>query len=449
MHPIVYNLFYISERMPFGLIRMNPTRFTFIGLGLIGGSIAKALRKYMPDCTIAAYMPDPSKLIPAKEDHVVDIILSDFKDISGIKESISDISSTMANSKENPPDIFSSMADVKKDPSGNSTSMPDAIKSHLGNSLSMENAIKSLHALVDTDIFFLCAPVESNISYLEKLRPYLKQTAILTDVGSTKSSIHKAVHDLQLDDYFIGGHPMAGSERTGYLASDPLIIENAYYMLTPSVSVSGEKYDALVKIIHTIKSIPFAIDFEKHDFGVAAISHLPHIIASCLVNLVKSEDEDDLLKKIAAGGFKDITRIAASSPVMWDQICETNKSAILLLLGKYIQELSTIRRRLEEHIPNTVHDMFVSSREYRNSISDIPFGLIHSDFSFSVKVADKPGAISIVSAILAANSISIKNIGINHNRELGEGALHISFSEANACDLAKKILTGYNYEIEV
>ncbi len=370
---------------------MKPLHYTFIGLGLIGGSVAKALRKYRPDSVICAYMPNKASLLIAKDDGVINQILD------SVDENLKD---------------------------------PD-----------------TLDALKNTDIFFLCAPVESNISYLRAIMPYLKKSAIITDVGSTKVAIHKAAADLGLNSCFIGGHPMAGSEKTGYTSSDPLIIENAYYMLTCTKEISREKYRTLADVIQSIKSIPFEIDFEKHDLSVAAVSHLPHIIASALVNLVKQEDDHDLLKQIAAGGFKDITRIASSSPIMWNQICESNKPAILNLLRQYIALLENIHTDLTENVPDAIHDLFVSSREYRNSISDVPFGLIQSNFSFSIRVADKPGAISIVSAILAANSVSIKNIGINHNRELGEGALHISFYDSNSCDLAKKVLLGYNYEL--
>lgn len=366
-------------------------QFSFIGLGLIGGSIAKALRKYLPDSIICAYSNDLSSLQLAKEDGVIDYILP------SVEHSTSDADTT----------------------------------SHLE----------------QTDVFFLCAPVEYNLMYLGMLVPFLKPSAILTDVGSTKSSIHQAAKDLGLQAYFIGGHPMAGSEKTGYTSSDSLILENAYYILTKSDETPEGKYQTLSHILRTIKAIPFAMEEMLHDKSVAAVSHLPHILASALCNVIKSQDSSNVLRQIAAGGFKDITRIASSSPIMWEQICKTNKTAILPILQKYIRYLEDIATDLKEDTPNAIHDRFAMSRDYRNRLSDIPFGLIQSHFSFSVKVADRPGAISIVSAILAANAISIKNIGINHNRELGEGALHISFYDSNSCELAKKVLIGYHYDV--
>lgn len=239
---------------------------------------------------------------------------------------------------------------------------------------------------------------------------------------------------------------MAGSEKTGYAASDALLLENAYYMITPSSKTSKEKLDILTDIITKIKAIPFVIDCQKHDSVVAAVSHLPHILAATLVNLIKDNDySDEVMKRVAAGGFKDITRIASASPIMWEQICMLNSQPINMMLRKYIDMLEDVYSHLADKSGLYINNMFEKSGEYRNSFDSNSRGVIISKHDISVHIQDKPGAISVISAILAANSISIKNIGINHNREKGEGALNISFYDADSCEMAGKLLKEYNY----
>lgn len=224
----------------------------FIGLGLIGGSIARGIKRSRPDIKILATMRTRSKLEQAKQDKIVDVILDGVGD--GLKE---------------------------------------------------------------CDIIFLCTPVEYNARYLKEIAGYLKKGAIVTDVGSTKSDIHQAVRDLHMEHCFIGGHPMAGSEKTGYENSTDHLLENAYYILTPTPSSRPEDVTQMVKIAKLIGSIPLVLDPVSHDQIVAAISHLPHIIASSLVNLIQDKDpKGEPMKRLAAGGFKDITRIASSSPEM-------------------------------------------------------------------------------------------------------------------------------------
>ena len=235
---------------------MKDTTFGFIGLGLIGGSIAKGIKRACPDARIMAYMRTRAKLEQAQADGIVDVILD------GIGE-----------------------------------------------------------PLRECDIIFLCTPVEYNAQYLTQIRPFLRPGALISDVGSTKEDIHRVVTSLGMEDVFVGGHPMAGSEKTGYENATDHLLENAYYIVTPTALSSETDADRIVAVAKLIGSIPIVLDYHEHDRIVAAISHLPHLIASSLVNLVKDSDtHDELMKRLAAGGFKDITRIASSSPEMWEQI---------------------------------------------------------------------------------------------------------------------------------
>ena len=357
--------------------------YGFIGLGLIGGSIAKGLKAADPDCIICAYMRTGTKLELARSEGIVDTVLTGASD----------------------------------------------------------------SRLSDCDIIFLCTPVEANASYLEALKPLLAPGAIITDVGSTKSDIEKTVLSLGLGSSFIGGHPMAGSEKSGYEYSDPVMLENIFYMLCPTKDTPLAYLQRMSEIVRTLKANPYVISAEEHDRSVATISHLPHLVAAALVNLVhRTDSPEGTMRRLAAGGFKDITRIASSSPVMWQQIFRSNREAVLSVLRSYIVSLEEIEKALREDDIAAIHELFVESGAYRKTFSDA-HGLLEAQYSFSVKVADKPGAISIISAILAAGGISIKNVGINHNREQGSGALRIEFYDASSCMSAERMLTEYNYEV--
>lgn len=355
----------------------------FIGFGLIGGSIAKGLKRDNPRTKIMAYMRTVSKLEQAKRDGVVDLVL-------------------------------------------------DGIDGRLS----------------ECDIIFLCTPVEFNADYLKKIRPLLKDGAFITDVGSTKLSIHEQVKELQMEDVFVGGHPMAGSEKTGYENATDHLLENAYYIITPTARSRKEDVERLTAVAGAIRAIPVVLDYREHDSIVAAVSHLPHLVASSLVNLVRENDTPgERMKQLAAGGFKDITRIASASPEMWEQICMTNTGNIAEMLERYITSLQSVLSSLRGRDEAAIYRLFDSSRTYRNSISDRSRGAIEPEYSFSVDIVDEVGSISTLSVILAAKGISIKNIGINHSREHGEGALRISFYDEEARTAAWNRLTDYKYTL--
>ena len=153
------------------------------------------------------------------------------------------------------------------------------------------------------------------------------------------------------------------------------------------------------------------------------------------------------MKKVAAGGFKDITRIASSSPEMWEQICSANSENILSVLDEYINSLIEIKFSLAEHNTNCIHDLFETSRDYRNSISDSGSDPIPKAYSIYCDMVDEAGGIAALATILATNGISIKNIGIVHNREFEEAVLHVEFYEEMAKIKAAELLRKYRYTI--
>ena len=353
----------------------------FIGLGLIGGSIARALRQQFPDCSIIAFDKSRQTLALAVQEGVVQTACS---------------------------------------------------------------AVDS--AFSGCDYIFLCTPVSCSAAYLPQLRELMSPGCILTDVGSVKTSIHEAVAQLGLSGRFIGGHPMAGSEKSGFENSRAQLIENAYYVLTPGEGVAPERVREFTELISALRAIPIVLDRREHDRVTGTISHLPHIIAAALVNFVRDTDTPDgLMKALAAGGFKDITRIASSSPAMWQQICVENAGNISAILGGYIAALEKARALVDSRDENALYSMFDSSKNYRDSMPNSSAGPIKKQFALYCDIVDEAGGIAAIATILASGGINLKNIGIVHNREFEEGVLRIEFYEAAALEKAAQLLRKYRY----
>lgn len=364
----------------------NINKIGFIGLGIIGGSIARAIKNAHPNMLIYAY------------DH---------------------------SEKSN------------KD-------LDDARSEGVLDYITRDLAI----GFSECDIIFLCAPVMANISYLKELKPIIKPDCIITDVGSVKSNIHEAVEKLNMQKVFIGGHPMTGSDKTGYHNSYALLMENAYYILTPTSMTPDSNLDILGKLLEEMGSIPIILDPKEHDEITAAISHLPHIIAAQLVNLVrKSDDSSQRMKQLSAGGFKDITRIASSSPKMWQHICLTNSKLIKKILDQYIESLQDASHALSVMDEEYLYKMFDTAGEYRNSIPSKSVGLINRVFEIYIDIMDEAGSIATIATLLAGNQISIKNIGIIHNREFEEGVLCIEFYDQKSEEAAKGLLIRHKYHV--
>lgn len=295
------------------------------------------------------------------------------------------------------------------------------------------------------DLIVLCSPVISIVNYLEKLKDIAKEDAIITDVGSVKGVVTTAASEFGLERNFIGGHPMAGSEKTGYSNADSNLFENSYYILTPFQETPDEKLKTLKEMIRETRAIIVVVDSLKHDEVTAAISHVPHIVASSLVNAVAGKN-DNMMEMFAAGGFRDITRIASSSPEMWRDICISNRTGIMSFLDFYIKELLRFREKMEKDDKEEVFAFFENSKEYRDSLP-----LKKSNMSVSheilLYVPDEPGEIAIISSILAARGISIKNIGIAHNREYSEGVLRVEFYDYASLKSAYQAIKERNYKI--
>lgn len=284
----------------------NPRlRFGFIGFGLIGGAIAKAIRRLYP----YAYI------------HVMN------RTVAHVASALSD---------------------------GTANSIGDVIDDVFGT----------------CDMIFICTPVAQTQQCLKQLVPLVSPDVLITDVGSVKAQICDCARGLGLQKNFIGGHPMAGSERSGYANSSADLLKDHVYVLTPFDETSPEKLTFYKELVESFGCKELTLDPKEHDRAVAGISHLPHLAAAALVHTVMEHDSKNSdMFKLASSGFLDATRIAASSSEMWEQIVRLNPDAISDMLSLYIQSLTDVKHVIDAGQYDKIGQLFDEVRPYREALN--------------------------------------------------------------------------------
>lgn len=308
---------------------------------------------------------------------------------------------------------------------------------------SLEDGVK------DASLIIIAIPVIQTEKMIEELASLpLKDNVIITDVGSTKKAIvNKSSIFQNKNVIFIGGHPMAGSHKTGITASKAHLFENAFYILTPDKDCQKKYVDELKVWLEGTNATFIEMTPDQHDKLVGVISHFPHIIAASLVQqLAKNEDDDINISRFAAGGFRDITRIASSSPVMWRDILLRNKEILLSLLDKWELEMQYVREMLETANSDEIYEYFLNAKQFRDNLPERAKGAIPSFYDLFVDVQDYPGVIAHVTGILGGRDISITNIRIIETREDILGVLRLSFRSDAERQKAKSLLEDYRYE---
>jgi len=259
-------------------------KITIIGCGLIGGSMALSLKRRRPDCTVAC-LDLPERLPAIRE--------------AGITDQVG--------------------------------TMDDAARH-----------------VPESSIVILATPVQSVLDTLDLLSPFLRDGTIVTDVGSTKKKIMtEAPKLLPPGVHFIGGHPMAGSERSGVEAADALLFSERVYALCPYQDTPSNALLTMIELVESLLALPITIDPEEHDRIMAMVSHLPQLIAVALMNTALAGDaEHGMLDKMAGRGFLDMTRLAASDYGIWKGILETNADAIRNAVDQFMKNLESIRSEI-------------------------------------------------------------------------------------------------------
>ena len=357
---------------------MKIKRLAIIGLGLIGASLAKAIKHIVPATEIAAF-DYPDILEQAVSDKTIDVTLQSYNDA------------------------------------------------------------------LEYDLIFLALPIERSIEAFKELSPLLKSNQTISDLCSVKGIFADEWKTLKSKGSYLGAHPMAGKEKGGYKNSDSLLFENSTFI----ISEESKKYAALAEYAELIKSIGARITFLDpylHDEIVAKVSHLPQLLSVILVNQAAIKKNGIQFIDFAAGGFRDMTRIASSDFNIWESILEYNKGEILKSLDSFQEDLNKIKSLVANEKSEMLGDLFDKARALRDETPINNKGFLDPLFDINMFMKDEPGMISKISTVLFENHINIKDIELLKIREGTGGNFKLYFESKIEAEKAKRILDGIGFK---
>ncbi|HHU32344.1 MAG: prephenate dehydrogenase/arogenate dehydrogenase family protein [Zhaonellaceae bacterium] len=304
--------------------------------------------------------------------------------------------------------------------------------------------------VIESDIVFLATPINTMYEIAKLISPFLKKQAIVTDVGSCKVEVTNNLEKiLPTTCNFVGGHPMAGSEQAGMAHADPYLFQNAVYVLTPTEKTNPKAVKDLSDLLKSIGANVIEMVPSRHDLIVAAVSHLPHLLAVNLVNSVgEYAEKDDLTLMLAAGGFRDTTRIAMGNEDIWSDIFISNVGMILQVLQTFNINLAKLESFISQKNDYEIKKIISKARRTRQEIPLKPKGLLPKLYELTLKVPDEPGIIAKIAKILSDEQINIIDIEILRVREGEEGAIRIGLKEEDDFDAAFKLLEKNNFEVK-
>lgn len=267
----------------------------------------------------------------------------------------------------------------------------------------------------DAEITFVAVPVLAITDSVK--RALAETTGLVTDVGSVKGSIAAAC----VDDRFIGGHPMAGSELDGLDGADGDMFNGAIWVLTPDETTDDQALAAVSAVLRSLGAEVVALTAERHDQVVAVVSHVPHLTAATLMQVASDRAEEHAaLLRLAAGGFRDMTRIASGHPDIWLDICTQNRPAIVTALGGLIERLTEIRDIVDADDRDALETALSSAREAR---TNLPGRVAHPESVVEVRIPipDRTGAAAEVFTLAADLGVNIANFEVVHLPESNRG----------------------------
>jgi prephenate dehydrogenase len=271
--------------------------------------------------------------------------------------------------------------------------------------------------------------------------------AIVTDAASIKGPVVRDVASLAGADAarFIGGHPMGGSERSGPEHASASLVDGIVWVLTPDGGAEAEAVASLEAWIQRIGGRPMRMSAERHDRLVAFVSHLPQIASTALMGLAATEeaDEPDILL-LAAGGFRDLTRLASSNPALWSQILLSNRDAIAEAIDLYSGRLADLRAMVVEGRGPDVEETFDDAKQARLRLAAKP--QVRAGVAvLQVQAPDRPGALAELTSVLAEHSVNIEDLQIVHSPEGGRGTVHLTVAATSADD-ALRVLASRSFD---
>lgn len=278
------------------------------------------------------------------------------------------------------------------------------------------------------EVSFVAVPVHA---VPDQARRALAATAgLVTDVGSAKAAVVREIGDSR----FIGGHPMAGSELEGLDGADASLFQGAVWVLTPTASTPDSTFAAVASVVADLGAEVVALDPDRHDSVVAVVSHVPHLTAATLMGLASERAEEHAaLLRLAAGGFRDMTRVASGHPGIWLDICQANRTAILSALDDLIEGLGEMRDVVSSNDRDALLRRLRRAREAR---TNLPVrGAKPEDLAeVRIPIPDRPGSAAEVFTLAAELGVNISSFEVVHSAE-GERGVAVVLVDAATADL--------------
>ena len=304
-------------------------------------------------------------------------------------------------------------------------------------------------AVADADVVVLGVPAKVMAPLVASLGDTLRPGTVVTDVASVKRDV---VADLEravpAGVHVVGGHPMAGSHERGAEHATGDLFVGATYLLTPTPQTDADAYRTVNRLIGAIGARVLAVDPEAHDLLVAVVSHLPQLTATTLMNLAaeRARRQHAGLLLLAAGGFRDATRVAASNPQMWIDICRENRDAIVAVLDEYSARIGQLRMALFEGDFDRITALLTDAREARRSLpgkESVTGQLVE----LHVAIPDRPGALAELFTTIGEVGVNVEDFGVEHAPEGGRGSVRLAVMSFERAERARAALEAKGYAV--
>ncbi len=299
-------------------------------------------------------------------------------------------------------------------------------------------------------VIFVCVPSEQVVPVIREVVPLAEKGTVVTDVAGIKQPILNAVSEMNAGEkiVFVGGHPMAGSEKSGVEAAQPFLFQNAVYVLCPLKEYPEETVLPLHMAIESLGARILVMEASQHDKIAAATSHVPQLIAVELVNLLCDLSAgDDHFNTLAAGGFRDMTRIASSQYTVWNDVIKSNRENIDAVLKAFVKRLENLDEALRGRDDTSIEEDFEKARLVRAGFRKDAKGFLHPLYDLYVVVEDKVGVLKEITTSLAGARVNIKDIELLKVREGSGGMFRLSFDSREIQDRASEILAQRGFQI--
>jgi prephenate dehydrogenase len=288
------------------------------------------------------------------------------------------------------------------------------------------------------DLVVLAAPISKVTGLVAELSP---TNALVTDVASTKTAVVREAERQGLR--FVGGHPMAGSQLSGVENARADLFKGARYFLTPTGETNPDAYREVAGFVRSLGAVPTAVDPEKHDLLMAALSHLPHLMAAALLKVASDISPEAL--SFAGPSFRDLTRVGASNPSLWSDILAENAPALGEALGAFAGAMAQLGSEISNR--EAMEQRFLQAREAYDALGGILVESTGKNVEIAVPVENRPGVFAEVTTLMGSNNINILDLYVRHSNT--ERAALVLTLDAEAARTARELLREAGFRAEI